>query len=273
MHVRVGCEFRYRAPGHTPTIWQIRPRPEGPQWLLSHHWVTTPPLPVAPYLDAYGNVCDRLSLVEGENVVRYDATVEVPSGADEVDESAVQAAIEDLPDGAFLYLLASRFCWPDLLASSSWDLFGALDPGWARVQAVCDWIHANIAYEVGASTATTSANDVWETRTGVCRDFTHLGVTMCRALNIPARYVAGYLPDIDVAPPYFPMDFCSWFEAWLGGRWWTFDPRNNEPRVGRVVIARGRDALDAAMVTTWGTAELQVMDVWADEVRPGSDAG
>jgi transglutaminase-like putative cysteine protease len=118
---------------------------------------------------------------------------------------------------------------------------------------------------VGASTALTTAHDVWRTRVGVCRDLTQLGITLCRALNVPARYVAGYLPDIAVTPPELPMDFCSWFEAWLDGRWWTFDPRNNERRVGRVVIARGRDALDAAMVTTWGPAELQTMTVWADE--------
>jgi transglutaminase-like putative cysteine protease len=131
---------------------------------------------------------------------------------------------------------------------------------------VCDWVHDNIEYEVGASSALTSALDVWESRTGVCRDLTQLGITLCRSLNVPSRYVAGYLPDIAVTPLDLPMDFCSWFEAWLDGRWWTFDPRNNEPRIGRVVIARGRDALDAAMVTTWGAAQLTSMSVWADEV-------
>jgi len=269
--IRVGCQFEYEVPEPVPSLWQVRPRPDGVHHVVDESWES--PAPTSTYVDAYGNACDRLTLPAGRSVLRYDATVEVPSGSDEVDETATQATIEDLPNAAFLYLLPSRFCWPDLLASPSWDLFGALEPGWARVQAVCDWIHTNITYEVGASTAITSANDVWESRLGVCRDFTHLGITMCRALNIPARYVAGYLPDIAVPEPDLPMDFCSWFEAWLGGRWWTFDPRNNEPRIGRVVIARGRDALDAAMVTTWGAAELQVLDVWANEVGDRSDAG
>jgi transglutaminase-like putative cysteine protease len=153
-----------------------------------------------------------------------------------------------------------------MLHDQAWELFDPVDPGWPRVQAVCDWVHDHVRHEVGASTAVTTASDVWKSRSGVCRDLTQLGITLCRALNVPTRYVAGYLPDIAVDPPDLPMDFCSWFEAWLGGRWWTFDPRNNEPRVGRVVIARGRDALDAAMVTTWGAAQLQVMTVWADEV-------
>ena len=141
-----------------------------------------------------------------------------------------------------MYLLPSRFCWPDVLYGPAWELFGNVEPGWPRVQAVSDWVHDNISYQVGASSAVTSALDIWQSRTGVCRDFTQLGMTLCRALNVPARYVAGYLPDIAVAPPELPMDFCSWFDVWLEGRWWTFDPRNNEPRIGRVVIARGRDA-------------------------------
>ena len=265
MHVRVGCEFRYRAPGPTPTVWQIRPRPEGPHWLVSHSWHTTPPLPVSTYLDAYGNTCDRLSLVEGENVLRYDATVEVPSGMDPADKEAAQLPIEALPDDTLVYLLPSRFCLSDILHDRAWELFGHIQPGWARVQAVSDWVHENVTFQAGASTPTTTAVDVWDSRTGVCRDFAHLGLTFCRSLNIPARYVFGYLPDIGVPPPDEPMDFCAWFEAYLGDRWWTFDPRNNVPRTGRVVIGRGRDALDVAMVTSYGAAVLESMTVWADE--------
>ena len=265
MHVRVGCEFRYRAPGHTPTIWQIRPRPEGPHWLLSHSWSTTPPLPVATYLDAYGNVCDRLSLVEGENVIRYDATVEVPSTFDEADKAAPQLPIEDVPDEALVFLLPSRFCLSDVLHDQAWELFGGVEPGYPRAQAISDWVHANVTFQQGASTPMTTAVDVWERRTGVCRDFAQLGVTLCRAMNIPARYVFGYLPDIGVPDPGEPMDFCAWLEVYLGDRWWTFDPRNNVPRTGRVVIGRGRDALDVAMVTTYGGAVLETMQVWADE--------
>jgi transglutaminase-like putative cysteine protease len=270
MQVRVGCEFRYRAPAPTPAVWQIRPRPEGPHFLLSHTWSTTPAVPVATYLDVYGNVCDRLSLAEGENLLRYDATVEVPPAYDPVGAGAPQLAIEDLPDEALLYLLPSRFCLSDLLHDEAWDLFGAVAPGWARAQAVSDWVHEHVTFTPGASTPTTTALDVWGSRAGVCRDFAQLGVTLCRSLNIPARYVFGYLPDIGVPPPAEPMDFCAWMEVYLGDRWWTFDPRNNRPRTGRVVIGRGRDALDVAMVTTYGAAVLETMLVWAAEAPAGA---
>jgi transglutaminase-like putative cysteine protease len=264
MLVRVGCQFEYEATEVTPSLWQVRPHPGDEHHLVTQKW--DPPAPSRTYLDAYGNVCDRLTLPLGPSVLRYDATVEVTSDFDDADKAASAVAIEDLPDEAFLYLLPSRFCWPDMLHDPAWELFASEEPGWARVQAVCDWIHHHVQYEVGSSTAVTTAYDVWRSRTGVCRDLTQLGITLCRALNVPARYVAGYLPDIAVTPPDLPMDFCSWFEAWLDGRWWTFDPRNNERRIGRVVIARGRDALDAAMVTTWGAAQLKSMTVWADEV-------
>ncbi|MDQ1434936.1 MAG: hypothetical protein QOF59_1752 [Actinomycetota bacterium] len=263
MLVRVGCEFEYSASESTASLWQVRPHAEGDHQIVAETW--QPPAPARSYLDAYGNACDRLTLPAGRSLLHYDATVEVPSTFDDADKGAAETAIDDLPNEAFVYLLPSRFCWPDLLYDAAWELFGSTQPGWTRVQSVSDWIHENIRYEVGASTAVTTASDVWESRTGVCRDFTQLGITLCRALNVPARYIAGYLPDIAVTPPDLPMDFCSWFEAWLDGRWWTFDPRNNEPRIGRVVIARGRDALDGAMVTTWGAAQLETMTVWADE--------
>jgi transglutaminase-like putative cysteine protease len=264
MLVRIGCQFEYESPASTPSLWQVRPRPDDAYPVISASW--DPPAESRIYIDAYGNSCDRLTLPQGQSVLRFDATVETSSAPDEVHPEAKESAIGDLPDEAFLYLLPSRFCWPDVLHDSAWELFGSVDPGWARVQAVCDWVHEHIDYEVGASTALTSASDVWNSRTGVCRDLTQLAITFCRALNVPARYVSGYLPDIAVTPPDLPMDFCSWFEAWLDDRWWTFDPRNNEARIGRVVIARGRDALDAAMVTTWGAAQLTYMEVWADEV-------
>jgi transglutaminase-like putative cysteine protease len=264
MLVSVGCQFEFETAEVTPSLWQIRPHREGEHRIVAETW--EPPGPTRTYFDGYDNTCDRVNLPSGRSVMRYDATVEVASIPDETDEGAKAVPLEDLPDEAFVHLLPSRFCWPDTLYDSAWELFAPVEPGWSRVQAVCDWVHGEIQYEVGTSTAITTAYDVWQSRRGVCRDFTHLGITLCRALNVPTRYVAGYLPDIAVAPPDLPMDFCSWFEAWLDGRWWTFDPRNNERRVGRVVIARGRDALDAAMVTTWGDAELKLMEVWADEV-------
>lgn len=264
VRVRVGCQFDHQALSTVPSLWQVRPRRDGAHRLLSQSWQA--PGPVHSYLDFYGNECDRLQLPPGASTVRYDAVAELAEGPDETDESAQAAAIEDLPDDAVVYLLPSRFCWPEVLYEAAWDLFGEVNAGWERAQAVCQWVHDNITYAVGASNPLTTAWDIWESRTGVCRDYTQLGIALCRALNMPARYIAGYLPDIDVEPSPLPMDFCSWYEVWLGDRWWTFDPRNNQRRVGRVIIARGRDALDAAMVTTWGAADLQVMSVWADEV-------
>lgn len=265
MLVRIGCRLDYQVMERAPSLWQVRPRPDGGHLMVTEQW--DPPAPTHTYLDSYGNVCDRLMLPQGTSSLRYDATVEVPAAFDPIGKGAAQVPIEDLPDEAFVYLLPSRFCWPEVLHDQAWELFGGIENGWARVQAVSDWVHENIRYEIGVTTPLTTAYEIWESRAGVCRDLTHLMVTLCRALNFPARYVAGYLPDIGVTPPELPMDFCSWLEVWLDGRWWTFDPRNNEPRVGRVVNARGRDALDAAMVTTWGAAELTLMEVWADEVK------
>lgn len=265
MRVRVGCRFDFDTGAPVPAILQIRPRLDGPHVMVSCAWAAPEAGPSRSYLDGFGNVCDRLVLGAGCQTVDYQAFVEVPAACDDVDKAAAAAPVDELPDEALVYLLSSRFCHPDVVVDEAWSLFGATTPGWERVQAVCDWVHTNIRYTVGASTAVTTAVDVLGSRTGVCRDYTHVGMTFCRALNIPARYVAGYLPDIGVEPPDLPMDFCSWFEAYLDGRWWTFDPRNNEPRIGRVVIARGRDAVDAAMVTTYGPASLVSMTVWADE--------
>jgi transglutaminase-like putative cysteine protease len=271
MRIRVGCEFQYDSAGPTPTVWQVRPRADPEQRLASESWDTWPSLPRSSYHDAYGNVCDRLTLAPGQTRLRYDAHVEVPGLVDDADTKARQVPVEALPDEAMVFLLPSRFCLSDVLRNQAWDLFGATKPGWPRVVAVCDWVHENVRFQVGSSNPLTSALDVWESRYGVCRDFAHLGLTLCRSLNIPARYVFGYLPDIGIPPPYEPMDFCAWFEAYLEDRWWTFDPRNNVPRAGRVVIGRGRDALDVAMVTTYGGPILQTMTVWADEIADLAD--
>ena len=268
MRVHVGCEFRYDSPAPIPTVWQVRPRADLAQRLSDETWNADPSLPRSSYHDSYGNVCDRVTLPAGPSLVRYDAHVEVSGVVDETDEDARQIPVEFLPDDTMVFLLPSRFCLSDLLRDRAWELFGGTEPGWARVVAVCDWVHENVQFQPGASNALTSALDVWDSRTGVCRDFAHLGLTLCRSLNIPARYVFGYLPDIGVSPPYDPMDFCAWIEVYLEHRWWTFDPRNNVPRAGRVVIGRGRDALDVAMVTSYGAPILQSMTVWADEVSP-----
>ena len=265
MQIRVGCEFRYEATWPTPAVMQVQPHQDAEQRVLHEAWRLTPPLALRAFADLYGNTCQRLVMSPGSQVLGYDATVEVSGRADEVAPDAVQHPVEELPAEVLHYTLPSRFCLSDALSDMAWQLFGAVEPGWARVQAICDWVHGNIRFQYGASNSLTTAADVCAAGVGVCRDFAHLAVTFCRALNIPARYVFGYLPDIGVPAPDDPMDFCAWMEVYLSGRWWTFDPRNNEPRIGRVLVGRGRDALDVAMVTTYGSPRLEQMTVWADE--------
>jgi len=250
---------------------QVQPHQDAEQRILHEAWQLTPPLALHAFTDLYGNSCQRMVIPSGSQVLHYDATIEVAGLVDEVAPDAVELPVEALPDEVLHYTLPSRFCLSDVLSDMAWQLFGAIEPGWARVQAVCDWVHGNIRFQYGTSNSLTTAADVCAAGVGVCRDFAHLAVTFCRALNIPARYVFGYLPDIGVPPPDAPMDFCAWMEVYLSGRWWTFDPRNNEPRMGRVLVGRGRDALDVAMVTTYGSPRLAQMTVWADEALPDHD--
>jgi transglutaminase-like putative cysteine protease len=272
MHIRVGCEFRYDVTWPTPTVIQVQPRQDGAHHLLQETWQTTPERPLHTFHDIYNNTCQRLLMPAGEQVFRYDALVEVSGESDPVVPDAVQMPVEELPDDVLHFTLPSRFCLSDELSDTAWQLFGTTEPGWKRVQAICDWVHTNIRFQYGTSHSMTTALDIYKQGVGVCRDLTHLAVTFCRALNIPTRYVFGYLPDIGVPPPEAPMDFCAWMEVYLSGRWWTFDPRNNMPRIGRVLIGRGRDALDVAMVTSYGSPRLQSMIVWADEV-PAQSVG
>jgi transglutaminase-like putative cysteine protease len=251
----------------------VEPHRDGAHTIVREEWKITPDIEKHAYYDIYGNLCQRLVLPQGAHSLSYDAVVKVSDNWDEVAPDTPQLPVEDLPDETLLYTLPSRFCQSDVLSDTAWQLFGNTEPGWKRVQAVCDWVHEHIRFQYGTSTPLTSAVDVYEQSVGVCRDFTHLAVTFCRALNIPTRYVFGYIPDIGVPPPDDPMDFCAWMEVYLGDRWWTFDPRNNMPRVGRVLIGRGRDALDVAMVTSYGSPKLKQMTVWADEAQePATEA-
>ncbi len=271
MLLRVGCEFGYETAWPTPGVMLVQPHPDAPHRIAREAWEAEPALAPHEYRDGFGNRCRRFVLPVGATTLRYDAVVEVSGEPDEVNPDAAQAPVEELPDDILVYTLASRYCLSDALSSAAWQLFGNAEPGWARVQAVCDWIQEHIVY--GAkSTPLTTAVDVYVARGGICRDFAHLAVTFCRALNIPARYVFGYMPDIGVPPPHPPMDFHAWFEVYLGGRWWTFDARFNVPRIGRVPIGRGRDAVDVAMMTTYGAARFQRMIVWADLAEDGASA-
>ncbi|GAC1397603.1 MAG: transglutaminase family protein [Chloroflexota bacterium] len=265
MNIRVGCDFHYETPWPTPTVMQIEPYASREQRIVRQDMEIAPTTPTHEYRDSYGNTCRRFTMPGGDFRLRFDAVAAVADTPDPVHLHAIQAPVDELPDETLLYTMPSRYCLSDVLSGAAWDLFGETEPGWGRVQTICDWVHENIRFQYGTSTPLTTAVDVYESRVGVCRDFAHLGLTFCRAMNIPARYVFGYLPDIGVPIPDAPMDFCGWFEAYLEDRWWTFDPRNNTRRVGRVVIARGRDALDVAMFTTYGSHTLHRMVVWADE--------
>ena len=266
-HLQVGCEFMYDSAIETPAVFQVQPYEAGPATVMRQEWETTPELPRHGYTDLYGNDCQRVNLPPGASMVRYDALVSVPDATEEVDLDAPEVAVTDLPDEALHYTLPSRYVLPDVLADEAWQRFGGLKPGYRRVQAIVDHVNGHLQFGYGTSTALTTAADVYESRQGVCRDFAHLAITFCRALNIPARYVFGYLPDMDVVLEPAEMDFAAWMEVYLGDRWWTFDPRNNQPRKGRILIGRGRDALDVAMVTTYGAPVLTGMKVWSDEVE------
>lgn len=264
--VRVGCEFAFQVPVPVAGIVQVEPRTGPGQQLLEATMTTAPTIGRTAYTDAYGNPCSRVLLPAGPFALRYDARFAVPDTVDDVDLDAPQVPVDQLPDEVLTYLMPSRFCVSDVLAGVAYERFGHLPAGYRRVQAVMDEVHGALAFGYGNSTPTTTAAEAWEAGKGVCRDYAHVAISFCRALNVPARYVFGYLPDIDVPPVPDVMDFAAWCEVWLGHRWWTFDPRNNQARTGRVLIGRGRDAVDVAMVTTYGAAQLDRMTVWADEV-------
>lgn len=268
LQLRVGCDFDYQVDVDTPAVFQVEPYDAGPAAVLEQAWTTSPPVPQHRYIDLYGNLCQRLTLPAGTSTIAYAATVAVPDATEEVDLDAPELAPGDLPDDALVFTLPSRYVLSDVLGDEAWRLFGDHPPGYRRVKAICDFVNGHLSFAYGTSTPLTTAVDVYEAKVGVCRDFTHLGIALCRALNMPARYVFGYLPDIEVEleDPPAPMDFAAWMEVYLGDRWWTFDPRNNVVRKGRVVIGRGRDAGDVAMVTTYGGALLNRMEVVAEPI-------
>jgi transglutaminase-like putative cysteine protease len=264
--MRIGCKFTYLSEIPTSTVFQVEPLPNQPGVTVSEaRWVFEPDAAVRRYTDLYGNPCLRTVLPEGVSSLRFDAIATVPDAVEDADESAPEVPADALPDDVLIYTLPSRFALPDMLGDEAWKRFADLPPGYTRVQAICDHVHEHLTFQYGSSIATSTALDVFTSGYGVCRDFTHLAISFCRAMNIPARYVFGYLPDMDVPPDPAPMDFAAWMEVWLGDRWWTFDPRNNARRKGRVLIGRGRDASDVAMATTYGGPLLQSMTVVAEE--------
>ncbi len=230
--------------------------------------VFTPAVPTTTYRDTFGNTCRRFTAPVGDLRMYSDATIRDSGAHDPIDHAAGEVSPSDLPDECLIYMLGSRYCETDKLSQVAWDLFQFVPPGWARVQAICDYAHDRIKFNYQAARSTRTAFDAHEERTGVCRDFAHLAITLIRCMNIPARYVNGYLGDIGV-PVVDPMDFSAWIEVYLGGRWITFDPRNNIPRVGRIVVARGRDAADIPLINSFGPHWLKSFRVWAyDRAAP-----
>jgi transglutaminase-like putative cysteine protease len=267
--LRVGCEFVHQSEIDVPAVFQVEPLSDQKVDLVDERWSLEPDVPTHAYSDLYGNPCRRLIMPAGRSVISYKATVIAPNATEDVDEEAPELTPDQLPDEVLIYILPSRFCLPDVLGAEAWSRFGTTPPGYGRVQAICDYVHGHLQFEYGASNPMTTAADAHTTGYGVCRDFTHLAVSFCRALNIPARYVFGYLPEIEVPHRDLPMDFAAWMEVYLGDRWWTFDPRNNERRKGRVLIGRGRDASDVAMATTFGAPLLESMIVISEEAAEG----
>jgi transglutaminase-like putative cysteine protease len=263
----IGCMFTYVAEIPTPTVFMVRPAISRALSTEGDRWLSDPPAQVHGYTDIYGNDCVRTVLPAGRSQFGFTAVADVPDATEDFDPDAPEVPTNQLPDHTLMYTLPSRYCLPDLLAAEAWQRFGGLEPGYKRVQAICDHVNGHLTFQYGSSTATSTAVDVNNSRYGVCRDFTHLAISFCRALNIPARYTFGYLPDLDVPEDPAPMDFAAWMEVWLGDRWWTFDPRNNVRRKGRVVIGRGRDATDVAVATTFGGPLLESMTVQAEELR------
>jgi transglutaminase-like putative cysteine protease len=263
--VRIGCTFTYVADIATPVVFHVQPRSDPGITLAGQRLTSDPEMALRDYTDLYGNPCTRAVLPPGRSQFSYGTVATVPDAAEDADPNAPELAPEALPDDTLIYTLPSRFCLPDLLGDQAWSEFGGLAPGYRRVQAICDYVNGHLTFAYGSTTAISTAADVFESGRGVCRDFTHLAISFCRALNIPARYVFGYLPDMDVPPDPAPMDFAAWMEVWLGDRWWTFDPRNNRRRKGRILIGRGRDASDVAMATTFGGPLLEEMVVVAEE--------
>ncbi|WP_045837042.1 transglutaminase family protein [Hyphomicrobium sp. 99] len=267
MKLRVGYELDYVFAQPTPAILMLNIHYTRVSDLaMPDNIIVSPPAPISGYRDGFGNWCSRIVAPAGRVRISTDAIVSDSGQPDPVIADAWQVPVEQLPEEALVFLLASRFCDSDRLLDLAWKLFGYATPGWGRVQAICDFAHNHIAFGYEHARVTRTASEAYEERRGVCRDYAHLAIAFCRALNIPARYCTGYLGDVGTLPPYPPGDFAAWFEAYLGNRWCTFDPRNNVPRIGRVLIARGRDAADVAMTTTFGTNTLEGFRVWTDEI-------
>ncbi len=254
MILNATCELTFHTHVPVPAVLMLHPHSGKRQWIMREEYSIVPHSPVTEYTDGFGNLCQRVVAQPGDFVVRSSCTADVANEI-EVDCEAEFVPAELLPDNVLQYLLPSRYCQSDLMHQEALAIVGNLPPGYQQVEAIRSWIEKNVEYRYGTSNATTSALDTWNAKSGVCRDFAHLGMTLCRTINIPARMVVGYLKDLD------PMDLHAWFEAWVGGRWFVFDATQKMPRGNRITVAYGRDAADVALVTQFGPLQLLSMKV------------
>ncbi|MGB7160802.1 MAG: transglutaminase family protein [Tepidisphaeraceae bacterium] len=267
MLIRVGYDLVFDVPAPVPMHLVLFLHPSrGATARRPDNIVIEPYVPITTYIDQFGNQVGRIVAPAGKLRIWNDCVVEDSGRPDPVVADAVQHPVQDVPNEYVQFLLPSRYCEVDRMIQMAWDLFGKTQPGWSRVAAICDWAHDRVEFGYAYASTSNTAVSVCENRKGVCRDFMHLAITMCRAMNIPARYVTGYLGDIGIPPVPSPMDFSAWFEVYLSGKWHTFDARHNVPRIGRVLMATGRDAIDVALTTSFGTTTLERFVVWTDEV-------
>jgi transglutaminase-like putative cysteine protease len=268
MLIRLGFEIRYRLPQPTPMLVTLNVHDSRRADIaIAQELLLTPGVPLHQYHDGFGNICTRFVAPAGTMTLFSDAVVRDTGNTDDVALGAQQVPVPQLPDDTLVYLLGSRYCETDKLVEQAWSLFGNTPLGWGRVQAICDYVHQRITFGYQFANATKGAAQALEEGRGVCRDYAHSAIALCRCMNIPARYCTGYLGDIGVPYSDAPMDFSAWFEAYLDGRWYTFDARHNTPRIGRVLVARGRDASDAAISNTFGVNTLESFVVWCKETN------
>ena len=267
MQIKLGFDIAYTAPQPTPMVIMLSIHPSRRHDIVGAETIVADPdVSIRYYHDSFGNICGRLVAPAGDVTLRGSARVADRGLPDRVEPSAQQTAIEQLPDELLLYLMPSRYCETDKLTDIAWSLFGNTRPGWGRVAAITEFVHRRVTFGYQHAHAMKSAYDVYEQQSGVCRDFAHLALTLCRCMGIPARYCTGYMGDIGIPPEPCPMDFSGWFQAWLGDQWYTFDARHNVPRIGRILMATGRDAADVALTTSFGRMELRKFVVISDEV-------
>jgi transglutaminase-like putative cysteine protease len=269
MLIKIGFDIVFDIPAPTPFMTLLNVHPSRAHDLLHDDRLKIEPgVYVEGYTDSFNNRCNRFVAPAGKLRLSYENIVRDSGVADEVVADAVQVPVERLPAEVMPFLLASRYCEVDRMTPIAWDLFGKTKSGWERAQAVCDYVHSHVQFGYPHARPTKTAYECFEERKGVCRDFMHLAITLLRCLNIPARYATGYLGDIGVPIDPNPMDFSAWYEVYLSGRWFAFDARHNMPRIGRILMARGRDAVDAALTTTFGPTKLEKFSVVTDEVKP-----